>query len=221
MNFNVYLISPSETDIQVTSLHFVSITHNVITTSTLNLQFLVTGNVKLEVIELKPVVTITGSHSFIQLQPISGTPSCVTDVNRCRNGFTFTLDVKFDHIVNNTFIISSGGNLPHHSGIALYYAHQQLHYIVSTTTQQWILTVNYQPVLHQWQHYEITWNKHLGVELLVNGHSIGSNSRPFSHSSTNSTFLCIGCSHTTLSVNVSMQVAAITTWSIDRTQLGE
>jgi hypothetical protein len=198
---------------------FVNIENNVIITTTTTLKFTITGNVKFEVVGTRPVVTINGTDSFIKMNQTNGQASCITDVNLCNNGFTFTIDVNFGHLLDNTYIVSSGGNLPGHSGITLYYTNKQLVYIVSTTTQKWTLVTKYEPVLHKWQHIEITWSKHLGVELLVDGHSLGSNSRPNGNSGGKVVNLCIGCSHTSINVNVNIQITGIHTWTIDRTEL--
>ncbi|XP_053407677.1 uncharacterized protein LOC128559582 isoform X2 [Mercenaria mercenaria] len=199
---------------------FVKIEQNVIVTTTSTLQFLVTGDVQLQVIANKPVVMINGADSCVHLNRTTGTPSCVTDVNLCTDGFTFSIDVNFGQLLDNTYIVSSGGHLPGHSGITLYYNNKQLIYIVSTSTQIWTLVVQYQPVLNKWQHFELTWNKHLGVELLIDGHSLGSNSRPAGQPITTQTVdLSFGCSHTSINVDKEMNVTNFNMWSIDRTEL--
>ncbi|XP_060579493.1 uncharacterized protein LOC132736386 isoform X3 [Ruditapes philippinarum] len=207
------------TDIKVTNMTFVNISNNVIITTTTTLNFAITGTVNFEVVANKPIVSINGNDSFITLTQTTGSPYCVTNVNLCNNGFTLTIDVNFGHLLDNTYIVSSGGHLPGHSGITLYYTNKQLVYIVSTTTQKWTLVTKYEPVLHKWQHFEITWNKHLGVELLVDGHSLGSNSRPNGNTGGKVVNLCIGCSHTSINVNVNIQITGIHSWTIDRTEL--
>jgi hypothetical protein len=205
-------------EIVATNLTFVNIKNNVLTTTS-KLQFSVTGNVHLDLVSKTPVVTINGTDSCIKMNHIEGQNSCIADVNLCNDGFTYGLDVNFGQLLDNTYIVSSGGHLPGHSGITLYYTNKQLVYIVSTTTQKWTLVTKYEPVLQKWQHFEITWNKHLGVELLVDGHSLGSNSRPSGNSGNKIVDLLLGCSHALSNVNNNIQMTGIHFWAIDRTQL--
>ena len=165
----------------------------------------------------KPVVALNGTDSYIQMT--TDIPSCITDIDLCTTGFTFAIDVLFNSLVDNTFILSSGAQLPDHKGVALYYVQNTLKYVVSSTTFTWTLDVEYKPVLNQWQHFEITWNQHLGIDLLLNGVSLGSNGQPAPSINTLITFVCVGCSHGTNTVAINFMVTGIMTWAIDRIEL--
>jgi len=201
-------------------LTFVNITNNVIITSTQHITFNVHGNVNIVTTPSKPdpVISINGSNSYIEMHTTQG-QSCITDVDKCTSGFTFSIDINFHVLVDNTFIISSGGNLDNHKGIALYYSNNQLHYIVTTSTFTWTLVVNYKPTLNVWQHFDLTWNFNLGVEILVNGHVLGNNGRPNPSHGSQTKPLCVACSHGTVNVNVGMLVTGIISWSLDRNEL--
>jgi len=209
----------SETDIKVVDLAFQSIKDSVLLTANKDLTFNINGNVQLTNVPNipTPVISIMGPNSFIQMN--TGIPPCISNIDLCTTGFTFALDVSFTNLLDNTYILSSGGQLPGVKGVALYYNNNMLTYIVSSSTFTWKLDVHYTPVLQQWQHFEITWNKHLGIELLLNGHPLGSNGRPTPSTSTQTTFLCVGCSHSTNSVTINFMVGGIMSWAIDRTEL--
>ncbi|WAR21584.1 hypothetical protein MAR_015558, partial [Mya arenaria] len=206
-------------NIQQISLAFVNITNNILITARQSFQFQVHGNVHIQTVagQKDPVISISGTNSYIQMNTTS--VSCITDIAHCTSGFTFRVDANFVQLLDNTFIINSGGHLPGHKGVALYYSHNKLYYIVSTSTLTWTLIVNYKPVLNVWQHFEITWNHNLGVEVLVNGHSLGTASRPVPGGGTITLPLCVACSHTQTTVNVNMLVTGIISWTIDRNEL--
>lgn len=163
-----------------------------------------------------PVLSINGSDSYLQLLPQQ---SCITNLGQCNTGFTVDIDVNFNQLLDNTFIVSSGGHLANHQGISLLYIQDHLIYVVSSPTYTWSLEVNYKPVLNQWQHIELTWNKHLGIELFINGQSMGSITKPSPNTGTQKTPLCIACSHGTGNSIVNMLVTGLMVWSNDRTGL--
>ena len=157
-----------------------------------------------------------GSH--ITLDQSTLTASCIADIDRCTSGLTFGLDVNFGSLVDNTCIISSGGSLPGYKGITLCFQQNHLVFTVSTSTLVWTLQVKYQPVLHKWQHFEVTWNPSFGVGLLLDGRVLGTFGKPISREPVSQTFdLCIGCSPANIVVN--MLIKGIQTWAVDRTNL--
>ena len=217
----MFIVSPlhlfSEQTIESYNLAFKRIENKIVSTATLN--FVISGTVTLQTTNNVTALSISGTGSFITLDPSKLTTSCITDIDHCTSGFTFGIDVNFGSLVDNTFIISSGGNLPGHKGMALYFQHNHLIYTVSTSTQIWTLQVKYQPVLHKWQRFEVTWNPNLGIGILSDGHLLGTFGRPAPRQATKKLDLCIGCSHTTNNVFVDMLVKGIQTWAIDRTDL--
>lgn len=202
----------------MTNLAFVTVQNNVLLTATPDVTFTLHGNVALQNVSGKPdpVVSINGTDSYIQL---TGGSSCISNIDLCTTGFTIGIDVNFIHLLDNTFIVSSGGHLTGYKGIALYYVQNHLIYVVSTSTFIWTLIVPYQPVLNVWQHFEITWNRHIGIELLLNGVSLGNNGQPAPSSATHVASICIGCSQGFNSVSVNMLVTGVLSWNIDRIEL--
>ena len=131
-----------------------------------------------------------------------------------------TLEVKFGSLLDNTYIVSSGGDLPNHRGLALYYNQQHLTYVVTTTSQTWSVTVPYIPVVNVWQKFEITWSTNLGIGLYLNQKLLGTHSRPQQTSATLTGDLCIGCNPGQVSqVVIDMQIKEIHTWTVSRTEL--
>ena len=208
----------SENKITSNNLGFTKIDNKTLYTASFN--FTISGTITLTTVSSEKVITINGPGSYITLDKSQLPSGCFTDIDHCRTGFTIGLDINFKTLVDNTFIISSGGNLPGFKGIALYYLQNQLIYVVSTSTKVWTLTVKYQPVLNLWQHFEITWNTNLGVGLYVDGHLLGTFGRPTTRPPvTQTASICIGCSHTTNQILIDMLIKAIQTWSLDRTNL--
>jgi len=201
------------------NITFQSINDSGIVTANKDLTFNITGNIQLTNVpdHPTPVISITGPNSYIQMN--TRDPSCITNIDLCTTGFTFALDVSFANLSDYTFILSSGGQLSNHIGISFYYNNNTLTYIVSSSTLTWKLVVHYTPVLQQWQHFEITWNKHVGIELILNGQHMGSNGQPTPSMNSRTTFLCVGCSHGKNSVDLNFMVSGIRHWASDRTHL--
>ena len=210
------LLSFSDQTIESYNLAFKRIENNIVHTATL--KFIISGTVTLQTGTSVTALTINGAGSHITLNQSTLAASCITDIDRCTSGFTFGLDLNFGSLVDNTFIISSGGSRPGYKGIALYFQQNHLIFTVSTSTLVWTLQVKYQPVLHKWQHFEVTWNPNFGVGLLLDGRVLGTFGKPTSREPVSQTLdLCIGCSPA--NVVVSMLIKGIQTWAVDRTNL--
>lgn len=104
-------------------------------------------------------------------------------------GFTFSLNVNFKQLQNDTTIVTSGGNLPNGKGISLVYSGGKLHYVVSTSTQKWSLLVQHVLTLNTWHNLELTWNTVNGIEIYDNKKIVGSVIKPINrpHTSTHIT----------------------------------
>lgn len=208
----------SEKNITSYNLAFTKIENAILYTS--SVRFHVSGTVTLNTVANVTVLSMKGQNSYITLDKTQIPSTCFADIDQCSTGFTIGLDIKFNSLVNNTFLVSSGGNIPGFKGIALYFEHNSLIYVVTTSTKRWTLQVNYKPVTNRWQHFEVTWNANLGIGLYVDGHLLGTFGRPVPVSAASQTVgLCIGCSHGTSQVAVDMLVKGIQTWALDRTNL--
>ena len=206
----------SEQTIESYNLAFKRIENNIVHTATL--KFIISGTVTLQTGTSVTALSINGTGSHITLDQSTLTASCIADIDRCTSGFTFGLDVNFGSLVDNTFIISSGGSQPGYKGIALYFQQNHLVFTVSTSTLVWTLQVKYKPVLHKWQRFEVTWNPNFGVGLLLDGRVLGTFGKPISRQPVSKTLdLCIGCSPASVLVN--MLIKGIQTWAVDRTNL--
>lgn len=89
-------------------------------------------------------------------------------------GFTLILTVKFHYLLNGTYILSSGGDLQNHKGITLKYENQQLYFIVTTSSNRWVISVNTLLASDTWHKIEFSWNRALGSSLYIDGFLVGS-----------------------------------------------
>lgn len=99
---------------------------------------------------------------------------CLADINTCSSGFTFILNVNFHYHLDGTYILSSGGDLQNHTGISLKYENQQLHFIVTTSGNRWVISVNTLLTLDTWHKIELSWSRALGSSLYIDDFLVGS-----------------------------------------------
>lgn len=99
---------------------------------------------------------------------------CLADINTCSSGFTFILNVNFHYLLDGTYILSSGGDLQNHTGISLKYENQQLHLIVTTSGNRWVISVNTLLTLDTWHKIELSWSRALGSSLYIDDFLVGS-----------------------------------------------
>lgn len=196
---------------------FQTIVHQVLQTTT-TIKFKVHGNPLLVAGQTGKAVHITNSNQYLIVDKI-GFTSCLSDIDHCTGGFTITTNVKFSMLTDNTYIISSGGNLPNTKGIALYYQGGKIHFVVSTSTQTWHLTIPHTFTLNVWHHIELSWQKNLGSELIDNGKLVGSVTQPVTKHATIVKQIAIGHGYTTSTTQISMKVEGLKTIDANRVSL--
>ncbi|XP_060084593.1 uncharacterized protein LOC132563855 [Ylistrum balloti] len=210
----------SVTKLTTTVFEITSIVKQVIQTTT-TLTFNIHGHVTLSTTSLGQAVYVNGANSYVTVSN-SNFPSCLQNIRSCTSGFTINLNVKFDKLEENTYIISNGGDRPDGIGLALYYANNQLHYIVSTDTLIWRLQTTTNLALNIWQHLEISWSSSVGIELLNNGMLIGSTTRPQPRPTTTTITMreiSLGYGYISTSTKVSMKFTGLKTYDAKRTDL--
>ncbi|XP_056004432.1 uncharacterized protein LOC125658725 isoform X2 [Ostrea edulis] len=157
------------------NLEFTEIIEHVIHT-TININFNIHGAVSLINSQNGKAINLTG-NSYVTVNN-TGFNSCIKDIDTCSSGFTIITNVNLHQLTDNTYIISSGGDLQNHKGIAFFYANHQLHFVVTTTSRRWVIVVNNSLSLHAWHHIELSWSKTSGSSLVIDNHLVGSVSQP-------------------------------------------
>jgi hypothetical protein len=153
------------------SLGFLKIIEHVIHT-TVNINFDIHGTVTLVTNDKGKGISLTG-NSYVTVDN-AGFNACLKDIDTCSSGFTLTVNVNLHNLTDNTYIISSGGDLQNHKGIALFYKNHQLHYVVTTATQQWVVVVKNSLSLNVWHKIELSWSKTSGSSLVIDNNLAGS-----------------------------------------------
>lgn len=144
-----------------------------ITQTTININLNTHGNVSIVSTPTGNGVQLTG-NSYVTVNN-TGFNACLKDITSCTSGFTLTINVNLQHqLANNAYIISSGGDLPNHSGIALYNVNNQLHFVVTTSSNQWIVIVPNTLTVNVWHKIELSWSMTSGASLVIDGHLAGS-----------------------------------------------
>ena len=197
------------------NLGFSKIINQIIQT-TISINLNIHGTVSLVTTSTGNAISLTG-NSYVTVNN-TGFNACLKDVDTCSSGFTLTINVNLKQLANNTYIISSGGDLQNHKGIALYYNNNKLHFIVTTTSHQWIITAPNPLTLNTWHKIELSWSQTSGSSLIVDGNLIGSVSQSVSTTATLVKPLTIGFGYTQ-QVAVSMVVSGIQTFDSHRENL--
>ncbi|XP_046377838.2 uncharacterized protein LOC124150011 [Haliotis rufescens] len=94
---------------------------------------------------------------------------CFKDLDNCYSGFTISLSVKQNTIVDPKYFLTTGGELGSHSGIAFYYQNQKLIVSVIMSKRSWRLVKQFTPQPNTWYWFEISWTPNFGLSLNVNG----------------------------------------------------
>lgn len=210
----------SVTTLMTTVFEITSIVNQIIKTTT-TLTFRIHGQVTLTSTSLGQAMHVTGVNSYVSVDKATF-PSCLRDLRSCSSGFTINLNVMFNKLEENTYIISNGGDRPDGIGLALYYANKQIHYVVSTATMIWTLQTTTNIALNVWQHLEISWSTSLGIELFKNGQLIGSTTRPQPRPAPTKIVardMTLGFGYTSTSTEVSLTFNGLKTYDAKRTDL--
>lgn len=99
--------------------------------------------------------------------------SCLLDLENCGDGLTVTLDVKFETIAEDTYILSSGAEAEGSAGIAVFYRFGKFWSIVSTKTKTWTLELQTKVEFDTWLKFEVSFHNQTGLAVYINDNEVG------------------------------------------------
>ncbi|XP_061171667.1 uncharacterized protein LOC133181143 [Saccostrea echinata] len=198
------------------NLGFTQIIQHVIHTN-LHITLNIHGTATLVNSDSGKAISLTG-NSYIIVNN-TGFNACLKDIDTCSSGFTLTINVNLHQLTDNTYIVSSGGDLQNHKGIALFYKSHTLHFVVTTSSNQWIVTVPNTLSLNVWHKIELSWSKTSGSLLVIDNNLAGSVSRPQPTLAHQVLPLTIGHGYHHPQVSISMTVSGVQTFDSHRDNL--
>ena len=111
-----------------------------------------------------------------------GAVKCLLNPHLCVQGVTIQFTLTLKVIQENTYILTSGGELPNGVGIAVIYRYGNYQFVVSTMTQSWyaicgkeILTPNKVHVVM------LSWTTTIGLEIIVDNIQVAMVTHPVTH----------------------------------------
>ncbi|XP_062578887.1 uncharacterized protein LOC134240829 [Saccostrea cucullata] len=197
------------------NLGFTQIIQNVIHTS-LQTTFNIHGTATLVNSVFGKAINLTG-NSYITVNN-TGFNACLKNIDTCSSGFTLAINVNLHQLTDNTYIVSSGGDLQNHKGIALLYQNNKLHFIVTTSSKQWIISVPNTLTLNVWHKIELSWSQTSGSLLVIDNNLAGSVSQPQPTVAHQVMPLTIGYGYHN-HVSISMTVSGVQTFDSHRENL--
>lgn len=101
-----------------------------------------------------------------QTLDLSSASSLLANLSGCHLGFTLTFTLKALTLCEGMYLLTSGGDLSTHSGLAVYYRRNWTYVAVSTEDYLWTLRLD-KPVLEKFVDYEISWGNGVGLQAIV------------------------------------------------------
>ncbi|CAG5116409.1 unnamed protein product, partial [Candidula unifasciata] len=118
---------------------------------------------------------IFGGSGAISLGSIS-TP-CLRDFDQCHFGFTISLFIKFNQLVENGYLLNSCGNDADATGLAVFYRQKRLFFVVTTQTLAW--TVYLQSIdTEHFLELDISWSFQSGLQVYVDQQVVTQTDKP-------------------------------------------
>ena len=106
----------------------------------------------------------------------------------CHSGITIKLEIKFHKLEENTIIFTTGAHTPSNVGVAIVYRYGQIHFIVSSNTLSWYVSINRdQIIFHQYHTLILSWSTTHGLQAIFNTLIVDGSNTPIAHSSINTT----------------------------------
>lgn len=141
---------------------------------------------------------------------------CLTNPSACLNGLTIQLQIQFNKFQENTYFLTSGGQLPDGIGLAVIYRFGRIQFVLSTVTQSWFISCKknvFKP--DNYHNVMISWTLTTGLEVFVNNVLIDTTKVPAPHQSVlvNATTIYIGKQPTT-TIKVDFLIQTITIWYV-------
>lgn len=98
---------------------------------------------------------------------------CLSKPEDCLStGMTFKFSMKFVKFTNNMYIMTTGGDQLGYRGVAMYYLRKRIYLTVSTETLEWTVYTPFSK-LNSFAEFEFTWGYSYGLQLFIDGKSVG------------------------------------------------
>lgn len=158
-------------------------------------------------------VTINQATQYIQFG--THAHSCLLNPAQCSdNGLTFQFTFVYNKLEENTYLLTSGGELPDGVGIAIVYRFGQLQVVMSTLQYSWFTSISKNEIPKNTSTtIAISWQLNLGLEVFVNNIFVAGNAHPTPHQPavSNTTVVYFGKQPTT-STKVEFILQTINIW---------
>ena len=89
---------------------------------------------------------------------------CISNPTLCTQGLSLSMWIKFEA---GGYILSSGAQSNHATGLALSFQSGRFKLLVATTSREYQLMIDSVP--RTWYYFTITWSKKSGLAYFVNG----------------------------------------------------
>ncbi|KAL4231419.1 hypothetical protein ACF0H5_008996 [Mactra antiquata] len=139
---------------------------------------------------------------------------CLTNPASCTTGLTIQFNVQFNKFSENTYFLTSGGQLPDGVGLAVIYRFGRVQFVLTTVTNSWFISVHKNTFTSNvYNNVMVSWNITSGLELFVNNVLVIGNKIPTPHQSflNNVTTVYIGKQPTT-NIKVDFVIQTIIIW---------
>ncbi|XP_013398006.1 mucin-17 [Lingula anatina] len=139
------------------------VTDKILTTTDFNAQLTGTPLVD-NTTDKGPAIKLTTDTVCINM----GRPStCLGDVENCTEGLTISFQIKCEQLAENTYILSSGGELPDSYGVAVVYRFGRMQFMLTTSDSSWFGSAPLSTQC-QWSRYDLTWKNDTGLAVYQN-----------------------------------------------------
>ncbi|XP_064599655.1 uncharacterized protein LOC135466195 isoform X2 [Liolophura sinensis] len=128
----------------------------------------------------------SGTHQFLKFH--TEHRSCLNDITLCQEGLTVSFKMKLASLDENTYILSSGGENPTSTGLAILYRFGRLQFVFSQNERVWFCHAP-RPTLNVWTTIDFTWQQQTGLEVFVNNVLVDQTKTSIKYEHSHSTFV--------------------------------
>lgn len=131
------------------------------------------GGAKVETVDSLKAIhfqSTSVAHQFLQFH--TEHRSCLNDITLCQGGLTVSFKIKLISLEENTYVLSSGGENPTSSGLAVLYRFGRLQFVFSLNDRVWFSHAP-RPALNLWTTIDFTWHQKTGLEVFFNNILVG------------------------------------------------
>ena len=154
------------------------------------------------------------STDYIDLGPDL---DCLLNPTICQHGLTVQFTIKLNKLVENTYLITSGGQLPDGTGLAVVFRYGKLQFVLSTKTMSWFATCGKDKVKPNAYHtITVSWHMTTGIEVIIDNILVDANKVPVNHATPVSTTTNVYFGKQPAStVSVDYILQSITVWYVN------